>query len=245
MIVAVIAVGGCFGGHHQPNANLLDDKVTIARVQSALNTSGGLNDVKIATTNGVVTLTGSVASEQQKKKRIKSRAKYIVPMTSIVRSRSNRSRSRRNGHAGDVSHAEVPIQELDVTAYRIPTDGPDSDGTLEWDSTPVRVLLVPKFGLPKTANGWVLPLPALPGLVLASPWGRQMAMVESIIFPKQSTLTQRRQRGVALAGSAKGIRRKIAPELLSRRAYIELVVVRGLPRSRRARSLRQQVKGVL
>jgi L-alanine-DL-glutamate epimerase-like enolase superfamily enzyme len=34
-----------------------------------------------------------------------------------------------------VSHSETAIEALEVTAYRIPTDGPESDGTLEWDST--------------------------------------------------------------------------------------------------------------
>jgi L-alanine-DL-glutamate epimerase-like enolase superfamily enzyme len=31
--------------------------------------------------------------------------------------------------------AEVPIERLDVSAYEIPTDAPESDGTLAWDST--------------------------------------------------------------------------------------------------------------
>lgn len=29
----------------------------------------------------------------------------------------------------------VPLRELQVRAYRIPTEGPESDGTLQWDST--------------------------------------------------------------------------------------------------------------
>jgi L-alanine-DL-glutamate epimerase-like enolase superfamily enzyme len=29
----------------------------------------------------------------------------------------------------------VPIQQVEVSAYRVPTDGPESDGTLEWEST--------------------------------------------------------------------------------------------------------------
>jgi L-alanine-DL-glutamate epimerase-like enolase superfamily enzyme len=33
------------------------------------------------------------------------------------------------------TRAEVEIRGLDVSAYEIPTDGPESDGTLEWDST--------------------------------------------------------------------------------------------------------------
>jgi L-alanine-DL-glutamate epimerase-like enolase superfamily enzyme len=30
---------------------------------------------------------------------------------------------------------DVAIEQLDVAAYRIPTASPESDGTLEWDST--------------------------------------------------------------------------------------------------------------
>jgi L-alanine-DL-glutamate epimerase-like enolase superfamily enzyme len=30
---------------------------------------------------------------------------------------------------------EAPVEKLEVAAYTIPTDGPESDGTLEWDST--------------------------------------------------------------------------------------------------------------
>ena len=31
--------------------------------------------------------------------------------------------------------ADAPIERIEVAAYRIPTDAPESDGTLEWDST--------------------------------------------------------------------------------------------------------------
>jgi L-alanine-DL-glutamate epimerase-like enolase superfamily enzyme len=34
-----------------------------------------------------------------------------------------------------VSYSEAAIEGVDVTAYRILTEGPESDGTLEWDST--------------------------------------------------------------------------------------------------------------
>lgn len=35
-----------------------------------------------------------------------------------------------------VSHRiDTPIQDLSVSAYVIPTDGPESDGTLEWQHT--------------------------------------------------------------------------------------------------------------
>ncbi len=36
-----------------------------------------------------------------------------------------------NSRLGDA----IPIEHVEVCAYRIPTDGPESDGTLEWDST--------------------------------------------------------------------------------------------------------------
>jgi hypothetical protein len=29
----------------------------------------------------------------------------------------------------------VPIERLDVSAYIVPTDSPESDGTISWDST--------------------------------------------------------------------------------------------------------------
>ena len=35
---------------------------------------------------------------------------------------------------------EIPIEQLDVSAYTIPTDRPESDGTLEWDSTTIVVV---------------------------------------------------------------------------------------------------------
>lgn len=69
--VIVLAASGCFGGHHkQRGANLLDDKVTASRVESALQ-GGGTNqfaEVHVASTNGVITLSGSVGSEEQKEK---------------------------------------------------------------------------------------------------------------------------------------------------------------------------------
>ena len=30
---------------------------------------------------------------------------------------------------------EVEVERLDVSAYTVPTDEPESDGTLEWDAT--------------------------------------------------------------------------------------------------------------
>ncbi len=42
-------------------------------------------------------------------------------------------------------HPETPIERLDVSAYRIPTDLPEADGTLSWDSTTV-VIVEPRAG---------------------------------------------------------------------------------------------------
>ena len=32
---------------------------------------------------------------------------------------------------------DLPIEKVQVSAYRIPTDGPESDGTLKWDHTTI------------------------------------------------------------------------------------------------------------
>jgi L-alanine-DL-glutamate epimerase-like enolase superfamily enzyme len=42
-------------------------------------------------------------------------------------------------------HPETPIERLDVSAYRIPTDLPEADGTYSWDSTTV-VVVEPRAG---------------------------------------------------------------------------------------------------
>ena len=34
-------------------------------------------------------------------------------------------------------YPDTAISELQVAAYRVPTDAPESDGTLEWDSTTI------------------------------------------------------------------------------------------------------------
>ena len=35
---------------------------------------------------------------------------------------------------------EAPVQELEVASYTVPTDGPEADGTLSWDSTTIVVV---------------------------------------------------------------------------------------------------------
>ena len=42
--------------------------------------------------------------------------------------------------AASVTRVEVPVDELEVAAYTIPTDAPEADGTLEWDSTTIVVV---------------------------------------------------------------------------------------------------------
>ena len=34
-----------------------------------------------------------------------------------------------------LSRSQIPIQSLQVSTYKIPTDFRESDGTLDWDST--------------------------------------------------------------------------------------------------------------
>lgn len=44
-------------------------------------------------------------------------------------------RQQHRGSFDRPRHVGVPITGLDVSAYLIPTDGPESDGTLEWQHT--------------------------------------------------------------------------------------------------------------
>jgi uncharacterized Rossmann fold enzyme len=36
--------------------------------------------------------------------------------------------------------AEIAVEDLEVAAYTIPTDQPEADGTLSWDSTTIVVV---------------------------------------------------------------------------------------------------------
>jgi L-alanine-DL-glutamate epimerase-like enolase superfamily enzyme len=49
-------------------------------------------------------------------------------------------------------HVDTPIERLAVSAYTIPTDRPESDGTLEWDST--TIVLVEAWGGGKRGLGY-------------------------------------------------------------------------------------------
>jgi hypothetical protein len=39
--------------------------------------------------------------------------------------------------AARLGSSSVPIERIDVSAYKVPTDSPESDGTYEWDSTTI------------------------------------------------------------------------------------------------------------
>ena len=60
------------------------------------------------------------------------------------------------------THLQVPIEEVEVSAFTIPTDMPESDGTLEWDRTVLVVVEIDaggQTGLGYTyADGSIVPL---------------------------------------------------------------------------------------
>jgi L-alanine-DL-glutamate epimerase-like enolase superfamily enzyme len=57
----------------------------------------------------------------------------------------------------------VPIRQIEVSAYTIPTESPESDGTLVWDSTTIVVVEVHGGG--KVGIGYSYAAPAAAGLV--------------------------------------------------------------------------------
>src|SRR5262249_16049690 len=63
---------------------------------------------------------------------------------------------------GQVMPCEAPLTRVAAAAYEIPTDGPEGDGTLEWDRTVLVVVEVEaggKTGLGYTyADGSIVPL---------------------------------------------------------------------------------------
>lgn len=63
------------------------------------------------------------------------------------------------------SAVDVQISGLDVAAYTIPTDRPEQDGTLSWDST--TMVLVQAHGGDRTGIGWTYG-PAAAGSLIAS-----------------------------------------------------------------------------
>ena len=41
----------------------------------------------------------------------------------------------------------VAVENLDVAAYTIPTESPESDGTLEWDATTLVLVFLTNIGV--------------------------------------------------------------------------------------------------
>ena len=59
--------------------------------------------------------------------------------------------------------APFPIEAVEAAAYRIPTDGPESDGTLSWDAT-VLVTVEARAG-GRAGFGYTYADPAVAGLI--------------------------------------------------------------------------------
>ena len=53
---------------------------------------------------------------------------------------------------GVAAATDVAVERLEVSAYTVPTDEPESDGTLEWDSTTIVVVEAHAGG--ETGIGW-------------------------------------------------------------------------------------------
>jgi hypothetical protein len=51
----------------------------------------------------------------------------------------------------------IPITDATVSVFTVPTDGPESDGTLEWTSTTMVVTEMLFDGLPELSNGMMRP----------------------------------------------------------------------------------------
>lgn len=60
----------------------------------------------------------------------------------------------------------VAVERVDVSAYRIPTDAPESDGTLAWDAT--TLVLVEAHAAGVTGLGWTYASPAAAAVVSGS-----------------------------------------------------------------------------
>ncbi|WP_425244658.1 enolase C-terminal domain-like protein [Streptomyces citrinus] len=57
----------------------------------------------------------------------------------------------------------MPVERVDVSAYTVPTDAPEADGTLSWDTTTTVVAEVRSGGL--TGTGWTYAPPAAADVV--------------------------------------------------------------------------------
>ncbi|MGD8815605.1 MAG: enolase C-terminal domain-like protein [Acidobacteriota bacterium] len=62
-----------------------------------------------------------------------------------------------------MSRIDAPIERVAVSAYTIPTDEPEADGTLEWDAT--TIVVVEAQGGGRTGLGWSYTAPAAARLI--------------------------------------------------------------------------------
>jgi hypothetical protein len=65
--------------------------------------------------------------------------------------------------AGTVSRSGLRVERVSARAYTIPTDAPESDGTLEWDSTTLVLARVQAGGT--EGIGWTYGDEAIAGLI--------------------------------------------------------------------------------
>ena len=73
---------------------------------------------------------------------LKSQDKFSSIFTSISTSKFVLRTSFELVNYMQIKDCVIPIHEIKVNAYTIPTDFPESDGTLEWDSTTVVIVHV-------------------------------------------------------------------------------------------------------
>src|SRR4051812_47332715 len=57
-----------------------------------------------------------------------------------------------DGDSGSACRKEIPVERIGVSAFRIPTDLPEADGTFAWDST--TMVLVEATAGGRTGIGW-------------------------------------------------------------------------------------------
>ena len=80
------------------------------------------------------------------------------------------------------TRTEAGVERLDVSAYEIPTDEPESDGTLEWDSTTIVVVEAHAGG--ETGLGYTYG-PAATGTLVEE---KLVSEVEGVLAPGQDAL---------------------------------------------------------
>ncbi|CCH79332.1 putative mandalate racemase [Nostocoides japonicum T1-X7] len=67
------------------------------------------------------------------------------------------------GPASPPTTAGPRVEHAEATAYTIPTEGPEADGTMSWDATTIVVVTVRSAGL--VGTGWTYGSPALAALI--------------------------------------------------------------------------------